>query len=422
MNIYEYVQFEICQFRSPRVEYPWWGSTLRLSVSLFGTIRNPIGQQREQLLPVRERLGFFEPFCSPNWKGSVAKSLQKMGHWNSCGTILLLHNMNILPLLLGKSWYRECIHCISFHIAAHIISHRIWNPEGEWCSTSGAGTGWNQSWGNFQVSWAEIVVFVQCKSRWRTKSWESYYWLIGKFLYLRWFLTLANSFFIGKRVDFFRNDSLRKLEGLSLSFFNLFSTIRIPISDGQHHNRVWSDCNMTTIWFRPMLLYCVEKKPPGRFDAGKRTACVVVCVTGIVEPKEWSNSMAKNGPQNVCCARAQLGQNNWQERCRSPFKMSCDRNFVVVATDVVVVVCCLLFVCCPLLVASCLLVASFFFFFVVVVVVQWHPLSTSFKGEGLSSGLDSYQSYSLNRSWTCRTSFPFLAIRGRTFAVGPVSR
>ena len=104
---------------------PWWGSTLPLSVSLFGTIRNPIGQQREQLLPVRERLGFFEPFCSPNWKGSVAKSLQKMGHWNSCGTILLLHNMNILPLLLGKSWYRECIHCISFHIAAHIISHRI---------------------------------------------------------------------------------------------------------------------------------------------------------------------------------------------------------------------------------------------------------------------------------------------------------
>ena len=98
----------------------------------------------------------------PNWKGSVAKSLQKMGQWNSCGTILLLHNMNILPLLLGKSWYRECIHCISFHIAAHIISHRIWNPEGEWCSTSGAGTGWNQSWGNFQVSWAEIVVFVQC--------------------------------------------------------------------------------------------------------------------------------------------------------------------------------------------------------------------------------------------------------------------
>lgn len=173
----------------------------------LGTIRDPIGQQREQLLPVRERLGFFEPFCSPNWKGSVAKSLQKMGHWNSCGTILLLHNMNILPLLLGKSWYRECIHCISFHIAAHIISHRIWNPEGEWCSTSGAGTGWNQSWGNFQVSWAEIVVFVQCKSRWRTKSWESYYWLIGKFLYLRWFLTLANSFFIGKRVDLGKRQS-----------------------------------------------------------------------------------------------------------------------------------------------------------------------------------------------------------------------
>ena len=260
-----------------------------------------------------------------------------------------------------------CIRLLLLHadsgrrIAAHIISHRIWNPEGEWCSTSGAGTGWNQSWGNFQVSWAEIVVFVQCKSRWRTKSWESYYWLIGKFLYLRWFLTLANSFFIGKRVDFFRNDSLRKLEGLSLSFFNLFSTIRIPISDGQHHNGVWSDCNMTTIWFRPMLLYRVEKKPPGRFDAGKRTACAVVCVTGIVEPKEWSNSMAKNGPQNVCCARAQLGQNNWQERGRmyiSTFKMSCDRNFVV-ATDVV---CCLLFVCCPLLVASCLLVASFRFF------------------------------------------------------------
>lgn len=33
MNMYEYVQFEICQFRSPRVEYPWWGLTLPLSVS-----------------------------------------------------------------------------------------------------------------------------------------------------------------------------------------------------------------------------------------------------------------------------------------------------------------------------------------------------------------------------------------------------
>ena len=111
-----------------------------------------------------------------------------------------------------------------------------------------------------------------------------------------------------------------------------------------------------------MLLYCVEKKPPGRFDAGKRTACVVVCVTGIVEPKEWSNSMAKNGPQNVCCARAQLGQNNWQERGRmyiSSFKMSCDRNFVV-ATDVV---CCLFAARCLLLLVCLLLVSVFFLFF-----------------------------------------------------------
>ena len=96
------------------------------------------------------------------------------------------------------------------------------------------------------------------------------------------------------------------------------------------------------------------------FDAGKRTACVVVCVTGIVEPKEWSNSMAKNGPQNVCCARAQLGQNNWQERGRmyiSSFKMSCDRNFVV-ATDVV---CCLFAARCLLLLVCLLLVSVCFF-------------------------------------------------------------
>ena len=163
MNMYEYVQFEICQFRSPRVEYPWWGSTLPLSVSLFWddpeSYRTATGTTATSTREVGILWTFLLP---PNWKGSVAKSLQKMGQWNSCGTILLLHNMNILPLLLGKSWYRECIHCISFHIAAHIISHRIWNPEGEWCSTSGAGTGWNQSWGNFQVSWAEIVVFVQC--------------------------------------------------------------------------------------------------------------------------------------------------------------------------------------------------------------------------------------------------------------------
>ncbi len=69
--------------------------------------------------------------------------------------------------------------------------------------------------------------------RWLTESWESYYWLIGKFLYLKWFVILAEGawIFIEKRVY------LVKLEDLSLSFFNGLSWfIHHTHIDGPHHN------------------------------------------------------------------------------------------------------------------------------------------------------------------------------------------
>ena len=63
-------------------------------------------------------------------------------------------------------------------------------------------------------------------------------------------------------------------------------------------------------------LLCL-KETCSKFDAAKRTAFVIVFVTGFVEAKEWSNSMAKNSPQSVCCARAQLGWNSWKGRTYS---------------------------------------------------------------------------------------------------------